>query len=55
VVVVQQRELLGEREVERDVLALVVAHRVRAVGVAIGGEVGGEPVVVERGGRRAWR
>ena len=50
---VAQRERLGQRKVERDVLTLVVAHRVRAVGIAIGGEVRRQPVVVGSGGGRA--
>ena len=44
VVVVADGEVLGQREVERDVVALQVAHRVGAVG-AVRGQVRGQPVV----------
>ncbi len=55
VIGVAQSERLGEREVERDVLALVVAHRVQPVGGAVRGQVSREPHVVAGGGRAADR
>ena len=55
VVVIAERERLGEREVERDVLALVVAHHVPVVGGAVRDEVARDPVVVQRCRRRAGR
>src|SRR6202012_4720058 len=39
------RECLGQRPVEGDVFLFVVAHGERAVGLAVGGDVGEQPAV----------